>query len=180
MILPDVGFTIPVIRLNNVVLPAPLGPIIPMTSPGLTLKLISDKAVNPSKEHVTSIISIAFKDPATCRVPALSPISAGSSPLPPSPPAGAVLARGPVSEPPVKFTLRSGSAVSMMTGLILSVASSWSFEVELLYLPAVSLPSDLLSLFLIVAATASASCGISPCGLYIARSTSANPYISIL
>src|SRR5664279_4088670 len=47
MILPELGLTVPVIRLNNVVLPAPFGPRIPTISPSSTSSeksWVTDKA----------------------------------------------------------------------------------------------------------------------------------------
>src|SRR5262245_31613392 len=50
---PVVGVRLPAIRLNRVVLPAPLAPIRPTSSPRSTLKLTSSTALRPPKVFVT-------------------------------------------------------------------------------------------------------------------------------
>src|SRR5262245_9726040 len=46
---PELAGNIPVIRLNRVVLPAPLGPMIALRSPGMILKVTSRTACRPPK-----------------------------------------------------------------------------------------------------------------------------------
>jgi hypothetical protein len=45
---PSVGGKTPVMILNSVVFPAPLGPITPLITPSSALKLTWDKAVKPA------------------------------------------------------------------------------------------------------------------------------------
>src|ERR1700676_3695331 len=51
--LPAVGSCKPVITLNSVVLPAPLGPIRPVTRPGSTSRVVSERATTPPKRTET-------------------------------------------------------------------------------------------------------------------------------
>src|ERR1700730_8658495 len=53
---PAVGSCSPVITLKQVVFPAPLGPISPVTSPGSTPMLASDRARSPPKRTTTSLV----------------------------------------------------------------------------------------------------------------------------
>src|SRR5437588_4724139 len=55
--LPALSACIPVIALKSVVLPAPLGPIRPTTSPRLTLSETSSRATSPRKRTVTALTS---------------------------------------------------------------------------------------------------------------------------
>src|SRR6185503_15124675 len=59
----------PAMTLNNVVLPAPLGPISPTTSVSPTLKLTLETAVKPPKRLLTLLSSSSTGAP-----PALEPI----------------------------------------------------------------------------------------------------------
>src|SRR5437763_15657430 len=52
--LPDVGSCRPVMTLNNVVLPAPLGPMRPVTRPGSAVRATSCRATTPPKRTLTS------------------------------------------------------------------------------------------------------------------------------
>ena len=54
LIVPEFGATKPQITLNSVVLPAPLGPITPTTSPPAASTETSSRALIPPKETVTS------------------------------------------------------------------------------------------------------------------------------
>jgi len=54
---PALGLKKPVMRLRQVVLPAPFGPIRLTISPGLIAKLISDSAVRPPKFFETFLTS---------------------------------------------------------------------------------------------------------------------------
>jgi hypothetical protein len=51
---PSLGLTVPAITLRSVVLPAPFGPIRPITRPRETSSVTFDNAVRPSKETETS------------------------------------------------------------------------------------------------------------------------------
>jgi hypothetical protein len=55
-------FKFPAIKLNNVVLPDPLGPIIPVIVPRLTFKEQSDTAARPPKYFDKLLISKMFSD----------------------------------------------------------------------------------------------------------------------
>src|SRR5439155_7180375 len=52
--LPAVGSCKPVMTLNNVVLPAPLGPMRPVTRPGSAVRSTSCRAITPPKRTLTS------------------------------------------------------------------------------------------------------------------------------
>src|SRR5438270_2256319 len=52
--LPDVGSCNPVMTLNRVVLPAPLGPMSPVTRPGSAVRSTSCRAMTPPKRTLTS------------------------------------------------------------------------------------------------------------------------------
>src|ERR1700720_3534779 len=55
--LPWLGFNVPVIRLNKVDLPAPLGPMTARTSPSATRIVTRSTATMPPKRRVSSLIS---------------------------------------------------------------------------------------------------------------------------
>ena len=57
---PELTGNTPVIKLNNVVLPAPFGPITPNTSPCFTPKDIPVRAATPPKLLLRHLILIAF------------------------------------------------------------------------------------------------------------------------
>ena len=57
--LPWFGFKLPAIKLNNVVLPEPLGPIIPVIEPFLMLSVQFDTAAKPPKY---------LESPLTCKM----------------------------------------------------------------------------------------------------------------
>src|SRR5438270_8654594 len=59
-ILPEEGLSAPVMSANNVVLPAPLGPMKPEIRPSGTLKLTSFKAATPPKYFVSRFTSRMF------------------------------------------------------------------------------------------------------------------------
>jgi hypothetical protein len=64
---PDVGFRLPAIRLNSVVLPAPFGPISPTISPAASFKDMPATAVFPSNRFTRSRASItAWAGRAVC------------------------------------------------------------------------------------------------------------------
>ena len=50
---PELGASVPLIRLISVVLPAPFGPITPRISPRCSIKLTSSTATRPAKRRVT-------------------------------------------------------------------------------------------------------------------------------
>ena len=58
--LPADDFRFPAIKLNNVVLPEPLGPIIPVIVPFLTFREQSETAANPPKYFDKLFISKIF------------------------------------------------------------------------------------------------------------------------
>ena len=60
--LPDEHFKFPAIKLNKVVFPEPLGPIIPVIVPFLTFKEQPDTAANPPKYFERLFISKIFSD----------------------------------------------------------------------------------------------------------------------
>ena len=62
MTLPAEHFRFPAIKLNKVVFPDPLGPIIPVIVPFLTLSEQSDTAANPPKYFDRLFISKIFSD----------------------------------------------------------------------------------------------------------------------
>src|ERR1019366_4882357 len=55
VIAPEAGVTKPQMALNSVVLPAPLGPMMPSTSPLQTSSETPSRAVTPSKDTVISL-----------------------------------------------------------------------------------------------------------------------------
>ena len=56
--LPAEDFKFPAIKLNNVVLPEPLGPMMPVIVPFFTLSVHSDTAASPPKYFDKLLISI--------------------------------------------------------------------------------------------------------------------------
>ena len=60
---PELTGNTPVIKLNNVVLPAPFGPITPNTSPCFTPKDIPVRAATPPKLLLTSFNSNSIQFP---------------------------------------------------------------------------------------------------------------------
>jgi hypothetical protein len=62
LIFPDEHLRLPAIKLNNVVLPDPLGPIIPVILPFLTDIEQLDTAANPPKLFDRLLISKMFSD----------------------------------------------------------------------------------------------------------------------
>ena len=62
MTLPADDFKLPAIKLNKVVLPDPLGPIIPVIVPFLTFKEQSETAASPPKYFDKLLISRMFSD----------------------------------------------------------------------------------------------------------------------
>lgn len=57
VMVPDVGRCVPLMRLKNVVLPAPLGPMIALILPGSMVVLTSLTAARPPKRLVRWLIS---------------------------------------------------------------------------------------------------------------------------
>ena len=55
--LPPLGRVMPLIRLNSVVLPAPLGPSNPKISPSRTARLTPSTATSPPKRQLSAWIS---------------------------------------------------------------------------------------------------------------------------
>src|SRR6266508_6243008 len=76
---PEVGRRNPVIRLNTVVLPAPLGPMSPRISPASTVKEKRSTARSPPKSRVRSLTVRSAMAP---RSPAPRPGSARAAPYP--------------------------------------------------------------------------------------------------
>ena len=60
--LPDEDFRLPAIKLNKVVLPEPLGPIMPVIVPFFTLSEQSETAASPPKYFDKLLISKIFSD----------------------------------------------------------------------------------------------------------------------